>query len=1152
MKGASMADSHEMIESFINAPTRLFRWRILSAHPGIWSEESIARLKECRDNASGDGNFTRVQQLSHTILRLERCRALGADRACWGAPLDEERRHILDVEIPPNLAACLRMADDFAASNRWEGAIQKLNEVLTRDGESLGMVLKADLQGKLGIYLRDSTGGNRVENLERAIGLFEDTLEAFARASFPTACATIQRDMGRAWWKLIRGDRGENLERALELFESAGAVFTKETFQEEWAEIQNDLALTYWSRIRGDHADNLEMAIELYRAALGIWNPVHFPSQWATAQNNMGNAYLRRIRGDRAENLEKTIECYISALEVRTRDIFPEDWASTRNNLGIAYSVRIHGDRAENLERSIEHYDSALEVRTRETNPEYWAQSRNNQANTYERRILGDRAENLEKAIGLRMSALEVWTREDYPEYWAQTNNNLAIEYNKRIRGDRAENLERSIECYRAALEIHGRQSFPLYWAHDHRNLGMSYLERISGNREENLDRAVECFESALEVFTAEAFPLFQAMTLCNVADACRLRDDGSCGENLRKAIGHYASALQVYSPEVFPRLCRETAIALAETQSTLALWKDALASTELARKADRIRQRQATTVTGKAHEIEEGATLYHLASFASAHLGDIAGAAAWLEQGRTRELGEAMSMNRALFDRELRDEDRQAYGRLIERLRALEAEQRGAMPGARPFLDVVAEAETVHEGLEGLIGEIQEYAPGFLQEAIITKKEIERLIDDERTAFVLYNVTRFGTSVILLARIDGRPRYEQFFLENFSTEILREIADEWADTLNRIKTEALNDEIHDTCRRLYEDLFSPVHRWLEDEGKRIENIVFVPHLALHNLPLHLMQYRGNGRSRYLIEDYEISYAPSLTMILEQKGIRERKDRRPDHEREAGNARPGKKKLLLVANPTKNLDSSEDEAEYIGEIFPGRCRILLGGEATRERFRHDSRTADILHLSCHGLFDRRNPWESGLVLACESTDWSVKDEKPEKSIRTTDEEGNILYEFQSFRGGSEESISYDRKGNVNTRVRSLPGGRKFLVGEGELLTLKEIVTHLDLRDTDLVVLSACETGLVGFGGKADEFVGLPGGFLRAGVPVVVASLWAVDDTSTASLMAGFYHGLVKEELSPARALRQAQLKFISRDYWRDRPYYWGAFRVLGE
>ena len=81
---------------------------------------------------------------------------------------------------------------------------------------------------------------------------------------------------------------------------------------------------------------------------------------------------------------------------------------------------------------------------------------------------------------------------------------------------------------------------------------------------------------------------------------------------------------------------------------------------------------------------------------------------------------------------------------------------------------------------------------------------------------------------------------------------------------------------------------------------------------------------------------------------------------------------------------------------------------------------------------------------------------------------------------------------------------------------------------MDLK-TSLVVLSACETEL-GKLSSGDELVGLTRAFIYAGTPSVVASLWKVDDHSTAQLMSGFYRNL--KTMTKVDALRQAQLAMI--------------------
>jgi CHAT domain-containing protein len=97
---------------------------------------------------------------------------------------------------------------------------------------------------------------------------------------------------------------------------------------------------------------------------------------------------------------------------------------------------------------------------------------------------------------------------------------------------------------------------------------------------------------------------------------------------------------------------------------------------------------------------------------------------------------------------------------------------------------------------------------------------------------------------------------------------------------------------------------------------------------------------------------------------------------------------------------------------------------------------------------------------------------------------------------------------------------------------------------------ELVVLSACQTGL-GKQIKGEGLVGLTRGFMYAGAPRVVASLWKVDDEATAELMKLFYKGMVVEELRPGAALRAAQVAMWKQSRWQE-PYYWAAFMLQGE
>ncbi|HEX5885651.1 MAG TPA: CHAT domain-containing tetratricopeptide repeat protein, partial [Pyrinomonadaceae bacterium] len=110
------------------------------------------------------------------------------------------------------------------------------------------------------------------------------------------------------------------------------------------------------------------------------------------------------------------------------------------------------------------------------------------------------------------------------------------------------------------------------------------------------------------------------------------------------------------------------------------------------------------------------------------------------------------------------------------------------------------------------------------------------------------------------------------------------------------------------------------------------------------------------------------------------------------------------------------------------------------------------------------------------------------------------------------------------------------------------LRLNEIY-NLDLA-ADLVVLSACQTAL-GKETRGEGLIGLTRGFMYAGVPRVVASLWRINDRSTAEFMRYFYEAMLNQQETPSKALRSAQIKM-----WETNksaiPHSWSAFTLQGE
>ncbi len=123
---------------------------------------------------------------------------------------------------------------------------------------------------------------------------------------------------------------------------------------------------------------------------------------------------------------------------------------------------------------------------------------------------------------------------------------------------------------------------------------------------------------------------------------------------------------------------------------------------------------------------------------------------------------------------------------------------------------------------------------------------------------------------------------------------------------------------------------------------------------------------------------------------------------------------------------------------------------------------------------------------------------------------------------------------------------SRPAESGLILSDGALLSA-EALRDLPLAATDLVTLSACETGLTDVDRLPGEYLGLPGILLAAGARTIVSSLWVVDDAVTQQFMGAFYAHLLANK-DPAMALAAAQEAVRRAGYGA--PFYWAAFTLI--
>ncbi len=187
------------------------------------------------------------------------------------------------------------------------------------------------------------------------------------------------------------------------------------------------------------------------------------------------------------------------------------------------------------------------------------------------------------------------------------------------------------------------------------------------------------------------------------------------------------------------------------------------------------------------------------------------------------------------------------------------------------------------------------------------------------------------------------------------------------------------------------------------------------------------------------------------------------------------------------------LPFSRDEANAIASLAgqKGALRAIDFDASRANALEGSLENYRIVHFATHGLIDAEQPELSGLILSL-----------------------------------------VDERGQPQDGLLRLPD-----------------IFNMTLK-ADLVVLSACQTAL-GKEIRGEGLVGLTRGFMYAGAPRVVASLWQVSDVATAELMKKFYAGMLQRRLPAAAALRAAQRELARDPRWSS-PYFWAGFVLQGD
>ncbi|MEM7553356.1 MAG: CHAT domain-containing tetratricopeptide repeat protein, partial [Cyanobacteria bacterium P01_A01_bin.84] len=766
-------------------------------------------------------------------------------------------------------------------------------------------------------------------------------------------------------------------------------------------------------------------------------------------------------------------------------------------------------------------------------------------------RIKGERGENIENAISAYQQALTIYTQQDFPYEWAMTQNNLGITYRERIKGKRGENIENAIFAYQQALIIRTQTDFPQNWAATQNNLAAAYSTSIKGERAENIENAIFACQQALIIRTQTDFPQDWAETQNNLAAAYSIRIKGERAENIENAICAYQQALIIRTQKDFPVDCLLTANNLGTLHFNEGNWKSAIEAYITAIEAIEQSREWASNDYNKQEIISNAISVYQNIVQACINSGELDKALEFVERGKARNLVDLLAtrdlypkgdipqkiidqlddLRQKVIAEEKRLKQQSNYKGGLDTNTSTEGNRdvAAAKASQNAALDRTHLNNLYHELEQLVTDKIQKIDPGFqLTQRVkpIEFEQIQATLPNQQTALIEWFISQKNFSVFIVTTQQAKPLhiaysnedYQQVFsyfdLYLFNYSIYKYLNQKWINlrslckqfyTPFNLQQFIASTEIFKflliTCYQLLlnknlwknslSDLFSQIAQNLQLETitEQIKQtlpdcnqVIIVPHRWLHLLPIHAIPL-SNGKCLLDLFSNGVSYAPSVQLLeLTQKQARKKKGNREDEN------------FFAVQNPTQDLEFTEIEVQAIRKQFSPQDDVLEGIQAHKQALTKDRLSkANLSHFSCHGSFNFENPELSALHLAS-----SKIEEKTKQDLVATVE-----------------------------KTRFLPDRDGSFIDLEQCLTLGEIF-GLDLRNCRLVTLSACETGLTDFKSLSDEYIGLPSGFLFAGSPSVVSSLWAVNDLSTSLLMIKFYQNLEEINSVPI-ALNQAQL-----------------------
>ncbi|MBD2327997.1 CHAT domain-containing tetratricopeptide repeat protein [Alkalinema sp. FACHB-956] len=892
----------------------------------------------------------------------------------------------------------------------------------------------------------------------------------------------------------------------------------------------NNLAGLYQSQGRYDKAEPLYLqALELLKSLLGDRHPAV-----ATSLNNLAALYRNQGRYDKAEPL------YLQAFELR-KSLLGEhhpDVASSLNNLAGLYDRQGRYDKAEPLYiQALELFKSLLGER----HPAV-ATSLNNLAALYDSQGRYDKAEPLYiQALELSKSLLG----DRHPDV-ANSLNNLAALYKSQGRYDKAEPLYvQALELFKSLLgERHPSVATSL------NNLAALYQSQG------RYDKAEPLFIQALELrksLLGERHPSV-ATSLNNLAALYQSQGRYDKAEPLFiQALELRKSLLGDRHPDVASSLNNlatlyqsqgryDNAIALLNQGLTI---EETNLSTHLAFGAEDQKQDYIAQLSGTT----DGAISLHLqAQPTNPQAAQLALTTLFRRKGRILD---ATSLSLASLRQNLTPENQTLLNQLADRTSQLAALPYSPLLRTDPTT-YRQQLQTLTQQVSDLQADLARRSATYRQQTQpITLDAIQQQIPPNTTLLEITRYKPFNPKAKESEQV-GKPRYAAYLLTRDGTLTAIDLGEaapidqltaEFRDALQRPTTNPT-----EIARQLDAALMQPIRAKLNPTHK---TLLISPDSHLNLIPFAALVDENN---RYLVETLNISYLTSGRDLLRLPSPNTKPDSKPsaplllanpDYTIASASSSPsprptGEGPGVRAAADLRSLSfdplpGTAEEAKAIAPKLPG-VTLLTASQATETALKQTP-APRILHIATHGFFlaDLPQPKLDNSRSLFASRSFS----EPRAGARP-----DVPVAIPVARPYNPNDNPLLRSGLALAGANRLNGGNPNSDG---ILTALE-ASQLNLRGTELVILSACETAL-GDVTNGEGVYGLRRAFTLAGAQTQMISLWKVSDEGTKDLMVKYYDRLLAGT-GRNQALLDTQRELLNTPQYQH-PYYWASFILSG-